>query len=222
MKSAQTKQDETKVTSKNTIAFVLCWLSAGHGLALKCHPYVQRDSTGGGRETNCFLCKQLSVGHTFCVSSRVHVHCPVSAGTPYGWTCVGCVTSHSLCEFVCASALLCGEHTASLVSSSPLVLPVFASPLLLSSLNLEGRSLIPTSHLGLSVSKVRGPLWAFHSLLPSCGSQASNSGWQVPLSHAPTHLPRSFFPTGDQKLKRTTQWRLKCRFLGLPLPPPPT
>lgn len=84
VRSAQTKQDETKGISKNTRAcFVLaiCW-AWPLLLSVSC---ISNETPLRGKISNWFLCEKLSIGHSFCVSSGGS--CPLSprsAATPYG------------------------------------------------------------------------------------------------------------------------------------------
>lgn len=77
---------------------------------------------------------------------------PVSAGVPSGLDLRrSCACWHSLCEFICARALLGLEDLVSLVF--PLALTFSLPPLLQSSLISEGKDLIETSHLGMHVPR---------------------------------------------------------------------
>jgi hypothetical protein len=68
------------------------------------------------------------------------------------WTFAGFMHAacHSLCEIICASVLLCLEHTVPWSCSQCLALTI-SPPLLLNGSKLWGGTLMRIPHLGLSV-----------------------------------------------------------------------
>lgn len=75
------------------------------------------------------------------------------------WAWAELVNVVSVCEFSCASVRLCLEDAVSSESFITLALELFPAPLVHRSLNLEGRGLMPMSHLGLNAPNSL-TLWA--------------------------------------------------------------
>ena len=77
-----------------------------------------------------------------------YVYLPLSAETSYVNLCMVCICNHRLCEFI--------SHIVSRINyflgDVPLVHKIFLPPLFHRFPSFEGRSLIKTSHLGLSTS----------------------------------------------------------------------
>lgn len=73
---------------------------------------------------------QLQIASWLGVGVQVYFSLLVLGTLSLAWTlCVTCVCSYCLCEFLCASVLLCLEDTVFLSQSSLLSLTVFLPPL---------------------------------------------------------------------------------------------
>lgn len=114
----KTKQQEQQ-NAKHTSEFLLCCPST----VLKCGLCNQSEPTG---ENIICLCEGLSTGDTFLIKRGGL--CPLSVLGPHlaSWTCL-CML-HSLCEFICTSALLYLEGLFSCCFPSPLTLIIFLPP----------------------------------------------------------------------------------------------
>lgn len=136
-------QNKTKVY-KNTTEFILCWLNTpGHRAC--CVMQLTHPVTLHRRAAFPFV----SSVNSFLVMGESLCPHPSLPGPHLCRPCVCCTVS-SVCMHI---------------STAVCVLTAFLPPLQQRCLILDGRSLVKTSHLPLSVAKVSPPL-----LLSSCGS----------------------------------------------------